>query len=962
MKQIRLFFVALLITTGFHVSAQGLKAFKLPNGLSVFVWEDSSKPDVYGMVSVKAGSKDDPAQYTGLAHYLEHLLFKGTTQIGALDWVKEEPLYQQVVQKYDEMAAETDPVKKQAIVEEINQLSIEISKISYSTEFASISEGVMGGKNLNAGTIFDYTIYHNEFPPEEIHRWLELNSQRLINPIFRGFQAELETVYEEYNMGQDNQSEQIFNFVRENIFKGHPYARDIIGLGEHLKNPRLSKLIEFYNKWYVPGNMALILVGNVNTAEVIPTIKNTFGRLENKEVPVPESYPDQVFKGRTEVSAKISPRPQVILAYPGVTENNPDKITLEICASILTSSSRTGLLDKLSIDGDLTFAHASVEALKEQGRIFIQATPSYDVNQRRFNSSKATEKMLLAEIKKLQEGQFDEQLVQAIKGEMIRNYDRGLESTDEIAKILSSVFVNNIDPGDFLNYKEIVANITMDEVKAIAKKYFGKDYMVLMLKQGKPVKKEKIEKPGLQALQPPHNPKSEYARQFEAMPVKHQPVKFVDMNEVQSRQVNDRSKLFYVKNPENNVFSIIMRYGVGKAKMPKLGLAAPLMNNAGIMGQMEAQEVKKGFSELGATCRYNVSDDYLYVIMEGFEDNLEESCNLMTRQVLLPKLDEKQWDNIKGQVYYGRTIEKDQIDDINEAMSEYLLYGEKSDLIDRLPISDIIDLTIGNLTGEFQRATDYEAEIHYVGNLPFDEVYDILSKNLPLKQGEKESSSPEIKKLVSFKENTVYFVPYNDAKQSTVHFYIEGDNYTKADDVYGWAFNYYFSAGFNSLVWREIREFRSMAYRADGSVITPPKPGYPAYYIGFVGTQADNTIEAIDLYYKLLTDMPEDPERMDNLKNYLRQLVLTSKPDFRYTSQVFESWKLKGYEKSLAEENLDKIEKLTFADLKKYYEDHVKGKKIAISVVGDPRQVNMKALEKYGKVIRLNPAKLFSEK
>ncbi len=962
MKYLKLLFAALFLMLSGHGFAQGLKAFTLPNGLSVFVWEDSSKPDVIGMVSVKVGSKDDPSNLTGLAHYLEHLLFKGTTKIGALDWAKEEPLYKQIIQKYDEMAETTDPAKRKALTEEINRLSIEESKISYSTEFTALTEGVTGGNSLNAGTNFDYTIYHNNFPPEEINRWLELNSERLINPVFRGFQAELETVYEEYNMYQDNQFSQILQFLRENIFSGHPYSRDVIGLGEHLKNPQLSKLDEFFRKWYVPGNMALILVGNVKAEDIIPAVKSTFGRLEKRELPVPIQYPEAVLKGRKEVSAKISPMPQVFLCYPGVTENHPDKLVLDICTSILSNSSNTGLLDKLSIDGDVADAGVELSLLKEQGRIIVTAVPYYDVNQRRFNSLKATEKLLLTEIKKLQEGKFDEQLVQAIKGKMIRSYDVGLESSRQIINNLSNIFINEIDPGDFLNYKEIVANISIEDIKAAAKKYFGNDYMALMLNQGKPGKKEKMVKPELEALQPPHNPKSVYAQQFEAMPVKRLPVKFADMNEVQTKQVNDRSKLFYTKNPENNVFTITLKYGIGTAKMPKLELAAQLMNNAGIMGMAEAQEVKKAFSELGATCRYRVDDNYLYVIMEGFEDNLETSCKLMTRQILMPKLDEKQWDNLKGQAYYSRLIEKDHADNINEAMVDYLLYGDKSEHIDRLPISDIIDLTYGNLTGEFQRATDYEAEIHYVGNLPFDQVYDILSKNLPLKQGEKVSESPVIKPLVKYKENTVYFTSFNDAKQSSIHFYVEGDNFTKADDVYAMAFAYYFSEGFNSVVVQEIREYRSMAYASGGIVRTPPKPNHPSCYIGMVGTQADNTIEAVDLFFKLLTDMPEYPERMTNLKNYLRQSFLTAKPNFRGASLTYEAWKLEGYEKTPAEENLEKIDKLTFDDLKKYYEEHVKGKKIAISVVGDPRQVDVKALEKYGKVVRLSPNKLFSEK
>ena len=228
-----------------QMNAQGLKAFKLKNGMSVFVWEDSTKTDVLGQVVVRTGSVNDPEQYTGLAHYLEHVLFKGTQKIGALDWAKEQPLYEQIIAKYDAMAEEIDPTKKETIGKEINELTVEAGKVSLSNEFSELIEG-MGGTNLNAGTSWDYTVYYNTFPPYQINKWLEISSERFVNPVFRTFQSELETVYEEFNRGNDNPNTRLNNFMLEKAFPGHPYSRSIIGLGEHLKNPRLSQLIKYY--------------------------------------------------------------------------------------------------------------------------------------------------------------------------------------------------------------------------------------------------------------------------------------------------------------------------------------------------------------------------------------------------------------------------------------------------------------------------------------------------------------------------------------------------------------------------------------------------------------------------------------------------------------------------------------------------------------------------------------------
>jgi zinc protease len=321
-------FKSLLLLAALIISlpsfGQGLKAFKLKNGLSVYIWEDNTKSDVFGIVGVRTGSVNDPQEYTGLAHYLEHVMFKGTDKIGALDWAAEKPIYQQIIAKYDEMAVEADPAKKEAISKEINELTVEAGKLSMPTEFSNLMESI-GGKNVNAGTSFDLTYYHNSFPAYQINKWLEISSQRFMHPVFRSFQSELENVYEEYNMYQDNPSSVKSNFIRSKAFEGHPYSRDIIGLPEHLKNPRLSKLIEFYDSWYTPENMVLILVGNVNAQQISGRINAAFGRLPKKATPARKTYPDLDIKGRTQYTAKIGYYPSVVLVYKGVPAGHADE-------------------------------------------------------------------------------------------------------------------------------------------------------------------------------------------------------------------------------------------------------------------------------------------------------------------------------------------------------------------------------------------------------------------------------------------------------------------------------------------------------------------------------------------------------------------------------------------------------------------------------------------------------------
>lgn len=943
----------------FSLQAQGLKGFKLQNGLTVYVWEDETKPDVFGMVGVKVGSVDDPEDLTGLAHYLEHMMFKGTQKISALDWEKEQPLYEQIIAKYDEKANTQDPEKKKSLDLEINKLTVEAAQYTAPNEFAGLTEN-MGGKSLNAATSYDMTMYFSSFPPSQLYRWLELNSERFINPVFRAFQPELETVYEEFNRSQDSHGRLQQEYLLEHIFPGHPYSRSVLGLQDHLKNPRLSGLVKFYNDWYVPENMVLILVGNVKMREVTGLVNNLFGRLPAKPSPERVNYPEADFKGRVEYSAKIADYPTLTLAYKGVPSGSEDELALEVCTNLLSNRNRTGLLDKLSLDGNIMGASASLLDFKDQGRIVIYGIPSYDVNQRRFESLKSLEKILLAEIEKMQKGEIEDWRFNSVKTAMMRDYDLAFESSESKAQMILQTFVNNEDISNVLTYKDRLAAISLDKVKEIAKKYFTDNYIAFNFQQGKPQKAEKLAKPQYEPINPPRNAVSEYAKNFSKLPVKQVEPSYADFNEVQIKPINKRSKLFYTPNKENNVFTLTLKYGVGTREMPKLDYATALMENAGIMGSFDPQQLKQEFSALGAVCNFSVSENYLTITMSGYEENLAAACQLLSRQILMPQLDEQQLNQLKGSAYQMRAIETDNPSSLESAMYEYMLYQDKSSYINRMPLNEILELSISNLTGEFNRATDYEAEVHYVGSLPFESAYDILSKNLPLKAEEKETASPQVKDRVPYSENTIYFISDKDAAQSRIYFYIEGNPYKAEDDVYYSTFNKYFGNGFGGLVMQEVREYRSMAYTAEGTYVTPFLKDKNAYFMGYIGTQGDKTVDAMDIFMGLINNMPQYADRIGNIKDYLREGLQTAKPGFREASQVYEAWKRLGYTEDPAKSELPKINGLTFEDVLKFYEQNVKGRPVVIGIIGNPKQVDFTALEKYGKVVRLNKSKLFS--
>lgn len=940
---------------------QGLKAFKLKNGLSVYIWEDETKSDVFGMVGVRTGAVNDPAKYTGLAHYLEHVLFKGTDKIGSLDWAAEKPIYEQIIAKYDEMADETDPAKKEAIGKKINELTIEAGKVSVSNEFSNLMES-MGGKNVNAATGMDLTFYHNSFPAFQINKWLEISSQRFLNPVFRTFQSELETVYEEYNRGKDNPGNVQGEFIQSKAYEGHPYARSIIGLPEHLKNPRLSKLIQFYNDWYTPENMVLILVGNVNANQISARIAASFGRLQKRATPERKTYPDLEIKGRKQYTAKVGMYPSVCLVYKGVPAGHPDEKPLDIALSLLSNGSSTGALDKLSIDGELTFGYAALQAQREQGRCLVNVMPLYDENQRRFESNKSAEKKALKAIQQIANGEVEDWVIDAVKTNMCRDFDQMMESNENKAYALLQTFINEGDLSEVLNYKDEIMAINIDDIKRVAKQYLTDDYLALYIEKGKLSKDGKIQKPGYKPIEPPVGKQSLYAQQFKSMPIGKVDESFMNFGDVQMKKINDRSRLFYTQNTENAVFSLTLKYGAGERMFPKVGIAAELMGNAGIMGAYEPQELKKELSKLNISCDVSASDDYLNITMRGYENNLPAACQLLARQILMPKLDDKQLSRIKGSILGSRQQRKENVRILADALNQYIRYGEKSSYINELTDKEILELQISELTGDINRASNYEADIFYTGTLSFDNVYEVLSKNLPLVANEKPTDSPQVKPVATVTENTVYFLPNSDAEQAQIFFFMPTANYDKKDDVLRDAFYQYFSGSFNGLVLSELREKRSMVYTAYGAVATPLLPGNPTYFVGQIGTQNDKANEALSLYMDLLRNMPQNPDRIDNIKSYMRQEALTTHPDFRDKAQFFEYYKRKGYTQDPAIENVPKIDALTFDDIMKYYNENIKDKPIAIGIMGNPKNINVDELKKYGKVVRLSEKKLFNSK
>lgn len=960
MKTFFLSLLALFMFSTVQAGNDNIQKFKLDNGLTVILYENHAQPTVFGSVVVRAGSKDDPTDATGLAHYMEHVMFKGTQELGTFDWKAEKPHYDKIIELYEQLRSVSDEAQKTEINKEINEESLKAGKYAIPNEFSNLVQA-MGGTGLNAGTGYDYTFYHNSFPPFQIGRWLDLYAHRFINPVFRGFQSELETVYEEKNMYSDNPFRAVStDFMRQAFDAENPYGRLILGKTEHLKSPSIKRINEFYDAFYVPSNMALILAGDITPAEVKPLIEKTFGtwkKREPKGVPVVPSNVN--IAEPIKIKEKLTPYPMLILGFPGVDVAHEDRYAVDFCARLLSNANQTGLLDKLVLDGDLMSVGAGHNQFKHAGLVMVQAIPTFDMNQMKFVSLSVVEKLINAEIEKLKKGDFEDWLIDAFKNEMIKQHELGLETPANVGIQLMSDFAYELPLKNFINYKEQIQAVTKDDIIKAAGKYFTKNRITYLSDIGEP-EKDGLKKPDYKPIDPEGGHQSSYAEHFNTIQLSDIKENFVDFEkDVTLSELAPGVKLYLTPNKQNDVFSLVIKYGVGSAKIPTLDLATSLMNSAGIMAQYKPQALKKEYSKLGCSVRFFNNESYTYIVLEGNEKNLGKACQLLSKTYLMPKLDEKQMNKVIGSEIGMRGIEKKEKDTQAEALLDFMLYGKESPEINRLSSAEIRSLTISDLTGDFIQATHYQASVHYYGETPINDVVQIINGNLSFPSNLKKTESPYIRPVVEHKKESILFLNNPDARQSEIYLYVAGSEYQNEQKPVIDAFNQYFSGGFNGLVIQELREKRSFAYSAGANYSTPALPGNKAYQIGYIGTQADKTADAVEEFLKLLNEMPEKPERIENIKNYLVQSSKANRPAYRNLSQNIENWKIKGYSDDPNKVLLPQYEKLSFNDIVDFYKKEIAGKPIKIAIVGNKKEIDMKKLESFAKIEKITSSKIF---
>ncbi|MDR2361670.1 MAG: insulinase family protein [Prevotellaceae bacterium] len=956
-----------------------IEIYQLSNGLTVILQEDHRRPEVMGFISTRAGSVNEDPTATGLAHYLEHMLFKGTTQLGTTDWDKEKPHYDKIIELYDQLGKTKDKKQREAIQKQINEESIAAAKYVVPNELSRLV-GQMGGVGLNAFTSYDITAYFSMIPSSQLERWLALYSHIFQQPVFRSFQAELETVYEEYNMNYDSPDRWIQETIMKNLFKKTPYSRSVLGLPEHLKNPSLTQLQKFFKTYYVPGNMSLTLVGDFHTPTAKTQIEQTFGQWTPAPVPTTNFEEEAPFKGREFLELKMGPTDAIILGFRTAPIRSDDDVILDVCGALL-SNGQSGLIDQLVYDNKILYAGAGNNAMKYGGVFMFETIPNpqefyegpstdnittmeeyrnvmREMERARIKSLPKTEEMILDEIEALKEGEFGDWQLESAKQALITGYQRLQESTSGRAQTLGLYFANGQDLSQYINYEENIRKITKDDVLRIAKKYFGKDYLTVFIKPGS-IKKNEIDKPEYKPLEfPQADVKSTFAKTFDNIQTPEQKYNYINLDtDVQKIAMTNGNTLYYSKNPVNDIFSLIIRYEVGQSTIKELEYAG-LLNYAGAAAR-DAKGLKGQFARLNCSYGISASKNYVTVSLSGPEQNLRQALTFLDLFINQTNLQKNQMSRLAQSERYGRQQEREEPEIIANALEEYVLYGNKSDYLDRLSIKDLMGVKANELVTAFKLATEYKATIFYSGARPANEIKTSLEATIHFAKEPKEGKGYQEREKQTITDNTVYFINHSSL-QAQIGLFANGKPFQLTDMPKISAFNNYFGGGMNALMFQEIREFRSLAYGSGAAYQTPGLPGKPAWFTGVIQTQADKANTALDVFMGLINDMPQKPERMDGLKAYL-ELASSFRPDFRSLPQTVENWQRIGYTDDPLKTLLPAYKTLQFDDIVKFNNEFIKTQPKALMLVGPKKRIDTKALSKYGVLRELKLNDVFSK-
>ena len=925
--------------------------YTLRNGLTVILSPTNKEPRIQCYMAVKAGSKTDPATNTGLAHYLEHLLFKGTDKYGSLDWEKESKELDKIDDLYEQYNKTKDADLRKAIYKKIDSVSGVASKYAIANEYDKMMTS-MGAQRTNAFTSFEKTVYTDDVPANALDKYITVQAERFRNPVLRIFHTELEAVYEEKNRSLDSDGSQVFETLFANLFKKHNYGlQTTIGTVEHLKNPSLREIRKYFKTYYVPNNMAVVLSGDFNPDEVIAKIDKAFSYMEYKDVP------KYTFEKEDPITAPIvrevvgPDAENVSIAYRLPGNQEKDALLADLVGEILTNG-EAGLIDlNLVKKQKLLGASAFNWALIDYGVLWLSGRPSQG------QSLEQVKDLMLNEIENLKKGNFDDDLIPSIVNNIKKRIIQSTESYSSRAYMLMNAFTDNLDWRDQVAYVNDLSKIKKQDVVAFANKYLGNNYVAVYKKQGQRTNVEKIEKPAITPVETNADKQSAFVKMVNDMPSTPVSPVFLDYNKDLQKSKLGKAEVLYVQNKDNDLYRLRFRYKIGSLNDLKMPLAADYIEFLGT-DKKSAEQISKEFYKIASSFRISVGEEYTTVTIEGLQENFEAAVKLYEDLVLNVKADNEALVALKARLTKSRTDAKANRATIMQALTSYALYGAKNKFNNRLSDAEIESVTAKELVDRVKNLNNVEQTVIYYGP---STLVELTAKLKPLHKVPatfaKVAPKKEFKQVEQTK-NQVLFTDY-EMVQAETRWIRNTNTYNPAENTVISVFNNYFGGGMGSLVFQTIRESKALAYSTYGFYVFPRKKADKYYMMAYVGAQADKFVEAVAAMNELLTTMPELPANLDLAKVQLKKEIQTER--ITQDDIIYDYIKAKelGLNEDIRKTIYQNLDNISMKDIRTFHDTYLSKKPYTYVVLASEEKLSKEELQKIGEFRKLSLEELF---
>lgn len=925
--------------------------YTLKNGLTVILSPTKKDPRIQAYVATKAGSKTDPATNTGLAHYLEHMLFKGTDKYGSLDWAKEKAELDKIDALYEQYNKSKDELQRKTIYKKIDSISGVASKFAIANEYDKMMSA-MGAQGTNAWTSFEETVYTDDVPASALDKYLTVQAERFRNPVLRIFHTELEAVYEEKNRSLDSDNSKVFETLFSTLFQNHNYGKQTtIGTVEHLKNPSLVEIRKYFNTYYVPNNMGIIMSGDFNPDEAIAKIDKAFAYMQNKPVQKYTFQPEVPLTAPV-VKEVVGPDAEsVAIGFRLPGNKDKDALLADLVGSILTNG-KAGLLDlNLVKKQKLLRAVAFTYILQDHGVLWLNAAPTSG------QSLEEVQALVLNEIENLKKGNFDADLLPSIVNNIKKEKIQETEKYSDRASMLQRAFNAELDWRDQVAYVNSLSKIKKEDVVTFANKYLGNNYVAVLKRKGENKNPQKIEKPAITPVETNADKQSAFVKMVNDMPnTPSQPV-FLDFDKDIQKSKLGKAEVLYVPNTENQLYRLRYRYKIGSLNDLKQPLAAQYIQFLGT-DKKSAEDISKEFYKIASSFNVSTGEEYTTVTIEGLQENFDHAVKLYEDLVLNAKPNEDALKALKARLAKSRKDAKANKGAILNGLTNYALYGPKNKFNNTLSDAEINALTAQELVDRMRNLNSYEQTVIYYGPESL--------KNLTAKLGQLHkvpanfAVAAPLKKFTQQKQtqNQVLFTDY-DMVQAETRWIRNTDAYNPANTTMVSVFNNYFGGGMGSIIFQTIRESKALAYSTFGYYVQPQKKEDSYYMMSYVGSQADKFNDAVGAMNQLLTKMPELPENLVLAKTQVKKDIQTERimqDDiiFRYLAA-----KQLGLKDDIRKQTYASVDKITMDDVKAFHAANLAGKPYTYALVASEKKVNMDDLKKIGEVKKISLEELF---